>query len=287
MSKEYGLTRSDVAAMFGVSLQTVTNWLSRGLLQKCTPAKQSRISPDSVEALKAKNGDIVDTAQRIEAYRRELRTLEEELEEQCKDMRFRIVICQNKAYLAEVFSQTFTILSRGINDQRIDNAVCSYIKGQSVGDIASRYGITSERVRQLLTAGVRRLERATTYEQLLKWNAELRGTVAKLRTENQMLRESIQASGCTPEEIPDELAGILSTKLADMPLSVRAHNCLYSAGISTLYDLVRLKEQDLWQFRNIGRRSIEEIKGYLSSLNLSLGMNTKNVGLCEAHQHEV
>ncbi|MFQ8804122.1 MAG: sigma factor-like helix-turn-helix DNA-binding protein [Alistipes indistinctus] len=175
---------------------------------------------------------MVDIAQRIEAYRRELRTLEEELEEQCKDMRFRIGICQNKAYLAEVFSQTFTILSRGINDQRIDNAVCSYIKGQSVGDIASRYGITSERVRQLLTAGVLRLKRATTYEQLRRWNAELRGTVAKLRTENQMLRESIQASGCTTEEIPDELAGILSTKLADMPLSVRAHNCLYSAGIS-------------------------------------------------------
>ena len=66
---------------------------------------------------------------------------------------------------------------------------------------------------------------------------------------------------------------LLKSKLTDMALSVRALNCLKSAEVETLGDLVGFNKNDLLKFRNFGKKSLTELDELLDSLNLSFGMD--------------
>jgi len=78
----------------------------------------------------------------------------------------------------------------------------------------------------------------------------------------------------TNEEFDEEvlhMRQLLKTKLTDLNLSVRALNCLKSAEVDTLGDLVQFNKTDLLKFRNFGKKSLTELEDLLDSLNLSFG----------------
>ena len=66
---------------------------------------------------------------------------------------------------------------------------------------------------------------------------------------------------------------LLKSKLVDMDLSVRALNCLKSAEVETLGELVKYNKQDLLKFRNFGKKSLTELDELLANLNLSFDMD--------------
>ncbi|MDR3184009.1 MAG: DNA-directed RNA polymerase subunit alpha [Prevotellaceae bacterium] len=78
------------------------------------------------------------------------------------------------------------------------------------------------------------------------------------------------------EEFDEEtlrMRQLLKTRLADMELSVRALNCLKSAEVETLGDLVKFQRSDLLKFRNFGRKSLTELDALLDRLKLGFGMD--------------
>ena len=78
------------------------------------------------------------------------------------------------------------------------------------------------------------------------------------------------------EEFDEEvlhMRQLLKSKLVDMQLSVRALNCLKSAEVETLGELVVFNKTDLLKFRNFGKKSLVELESLLTSLNLSFGMD--------------
>ncbi|HIU63640.1 MAG TPA: DNA-directed RNA polymerase subunit alpha [Candidatus Avacidaminococcus intestinavium] len=77
--------------------------------------------------------------------------------------------------------------------------------------------------------------------------------------------------GTTQEETPAELAkSSLATPIDDLDLSVRSNNCLRRAGINTVEELIQKSEEDMMKVRNLGRKSLEEVKKKLADLNLGL-----------------
>ena len=74
---------------------------------------------------------------------------------------------------------------------------------------------------------------------------------------------------------------LLSTKLVDMDLSVRALNCLKAADIRSLADLVSYDVADMLKFRNFGKKSLTEIQDLVKSKGLSFGMNLSKFKLDE------
>ncbi len=60
-----------------------------------------------------------------------------------------------------------------------------------------------------------------------------------------------------------------------LDLSVRAMNCLNNANIKLLGELCTKSESRMLKFRNFGKKSLEEIKEKLATMNLSLGMTFK------------
>lgn len=66
---------------------------------------------------------------------------------------------------------------------------------------------------------------------------------------------------------------ILKTKLTDLDLSVRALNCLKSADLETLGDLVTIQRSALLKFRNFGKKSLNELEELVKSKGLDFGMD--------------
>ncbi len=72
--------------------------------------------------------------------------------------------------------------------------------------------------------------------------------------------------------VDDELIRKLMMPIGELDLSVRASNCLESARINTVADLVTKSEADLLKVRSFGRTSLREVKKKLTDLDLALGM---------------
>ena len=94
---------------------------------------------------------------------------------------------------------------------------------------------------------------------------------------------SIKTDLQTPTEEFDEttlhIRQLLKTRLLDLDLSVRALNCLKSAEVETLGDLVAFNKSDLLKFRNFGRKSLTELENLVKSKNLEFGMNVSKYKL--------
>lgn len=66
---------------------------------------------------------------------------------------------------------------------------------------------------------------------------------------------------------------ILKMSVDELELSVRSHNCLRSANIKTMADLVRRDEAELLKFRNFGRKSLAELATIVDEYGLNFGMD--------------
>jgi DNA-directed RNA polymerase subunit alpha len=69
-----------------------------------------------------------------------------------------------------------------------------------------------------------------------------------------------------------ELNEHLFRSVDELELSVRASNCLKTANIRTIADLVQRTESELLKTKNFGKKSLNEIKTILGEMGLSLGM---------------
>ena len=95
-----------------------------------------------------------------------------------------------------------------------------------------------------------------------------------LFSDEKIALETTESEG--NEEFDEEvlhMRQLLKTKLVDMDLSVRALNCLKSAEVETLGELVVFNSTDLLKFRNFGKKSLTELDELLANLNLSFGMD--------------
>ena len=72
--------------------------------------------------------------------------------------------------------------------------------------------------------------------------------------------------------VDEELIRKLQMPIGELDLSVRANNCLESAKVQTVGDLVTRDEADLLKVRSFGKTSLREVKRKLNDLGLELGM---------------
>ena len=75
------------------------------------------------------------------------------------------------------------------------------------------------------------------------------------------------------DEETQRIRALLKLPVDELELSVRASNCLRSAKIRYLADLVVKTEQEMLKFRNFGRKSLQELQTVLGKLGLHFGMD--------------
>mgnify|MGYP006330188171 FL=1 len=72
------------------------------------------------------------------------------------------------------------------------------------------------------------------------------------------------------EKEEDQKEKVLEMTIEELDLSVRSYNCLKRAGINTVQELAHKTEEDMMKVRNLGRKSLEEVKAKLDELGLGL-----------------
>lgn len=104
----------------------------------------------------------------------------------------------------------------------------------------------------------------------------LAGKILKEHIE-KFITEKIEEPFTQEEEEVDaekqRVANLLRTSIEDLNLSVRAYNCLKSANINSIGELVARDEQDLLKFRNFGKKSLTELIEVIEEKNLQFGMD--------------
>jgi DNA-directed RNA polymerase subunit alpha len=98
--------------------------------------------------------------------------------------------------------------------------------------------------------------------------------------------------GQLPEDVAEEepemskediaLYEKLRLPISELELSVRSSNCLREANIKTIADLVKKTEEEMLDFKNFGKKSLNEIKELLMGMGLTLGMQVDSKKLKKA-----
>lgn len=103
---------------------------------------------------------------------------------------------------------------------------------------------------------------------------------AKILRDHLVIFLNIVDEPLVREQLPERMEtpyfsqkDILSKSIDQLELSVRSNNCLRSAGIEKIYELVQKTEEGLLKTKNFGRKSLTEIKETLQELGLGLSLD--------------
>jgi DNA-directed RNA polymerase subunit alpha len=84
------------------------------------------------------------------------------------------------------------------------------------------------------------------------------------------LSEDAKNTEIVKEKEESQKVKVLEMTIEDLDLSVRSYNCLKRAGINTVEDLANKSEEEMMKVRNLGRKSLDEVKFKLHALDLAL-----------------
>lgn len=133
-----------------------------------------------------------------------------------------------------------------------------------------------------------RVGQRTDYNRLIMeiWTDGSMTSVYALEQASRILRKYLSVFVITEEaeeEVVEEISEeekrrveCLNMSVGDLELSVRSHNCLQSAKIGTMKDLVKKTEPQMLKYRNFGKKSLSEIKEILEEMGLTFGMKLED-----------
>lgn len=84
------------------------------------------------------------------------------------------------------------------------------------------------------------------------------------------LKDSMDAVEIMVEKEEDQKEKALEMTIEELELSVRSFNCLKRASINTVEELIHRSEDDMMKVRNLGKKSLDEVKHKLEELGLGL-----------------
>ena len=283
---------TEAAKRLGLTRQTLENWGRHGILHVFTVMKNGKahyVDEDTINALQDTIQDVARQRDRLETLKREyadeLHMIHNIRQKEAERRRY-LSICVNEAIRTEFFGVIICILKEsGILKEREGNILLARLRGESDDDLAVRYGITCERIRQISEKAIRK-----SYE--LKGLKERMERIAKLEAENDSLKRSVAEmkeqffteSSRVDEVIFDEgMLKLLRSKLTDYPFSSRTINCLATyktetpngnsrKPIKTVYDLCTKSKSDLLNQRFFGKKSLQELDDFLHKHGLKWDM---------------
>lgn len=290
MEQKY-IKASEVAEKFGVTRQTIRNWIDKGLLAAVKLDNCHYVTMESVEAIEDKFSEIVVVEGAVEEYINKQKETYEEYKASVELLRSASAenaqIKLIKPRLSELVRVMFNIVRVSqYGERRGDDMIELLLHGYDVKYIAEKYGISPERVHQIVEKDLRVLNyEGRQYVKIKEENERLKEELQTLENNIKSLR-SFREPGAESLEYSkvDVQESILTKKLVDCNLSVRCLNCLKAYGekingewvdmpIDTIGDLTRHNKTDMLRLRNFGKKCLIELDDFLDELGLEWGTN--------------
>lgn len=149
----------------------------------------------------------------------------------------------------------------------------------TLAQCGKEYGVTRERIRQIEAKAIRKLRHPTRTNLMksvpLTELQAMHTEYCKLKDDYEWLKkafETLTAQKAEPGVIIPmaEHASRMEMPIEELDLSVRSYHCLIRNGKKTLRDIVEMTEDELKEVRNLGMKSLLEIKAKLNEHGLKL-----------------
>ena len=294
----------ETARRFGVTEQTVRNWITGGYIKVKKIGNARYIDEDTVNALQDTAKDIMRQKDKLEKLRSEIQHEREMLHydysEEATRRRYMNVMI-GAALKSQFFGTVLHILQAHCHcmNEREASILRKYLDGNTLEEISYTFGLSRERIRQIVERTIRKsgdielIDKALSETEKVKAeNIELRGLVENLK-EQLMKYEQKEKPSEEAVIINDKMCELFSMRLVDCNLSVRALNCLKSGryeyryvpqsskrvqkeivpSCETVGDLCKLTKTQFLMLRNAGKKTLVELDDFLTSLGLQWGMD--------------
>ena len=282
------ISREEAAYMLGVTPQTVSNWTRNGILRVRKVGRNFRYDRQSIDSLFDSLTDVREAEQKIQRLQEEYSKVSGELRSrlaverraldlfppnvhvgsELREYGIRMVSCLSKVYLSDKEGEILGML----------------LQGKDLADIATVFRHQKDWILKIAGRACRRLLRTKDLATIVKehdslqtmnrhladvvcWQNEKIAELSYLK-QNQ---ERVERNGLTQEEI--DKARILLQPIAETGLSARAKNCLKSIDIKTVRDILCYRYSELLRLRNFGRKTLTEVKDFITDAGLSWEMN--------------
>lgn len=288
MEQKY-IKASDLAKKFGVTRQTIRNWIDKGFLASVKLDNCLYVTMESVKAIEDKFSEIIVVDGAVEAYLQKYQVACDEYKASIELLHSASVangeIRLSKQRLSELVNVLFGIVRVGIAI-RGERMIEMLLTGSDTKDVAEEFGVSPERVKQIVDKSIGILNcEGIQYQKLKEENERLKEELETIKNNVKTLR-SFREPGAKSLEYSkvDVQENILTKRLFDCNLSVRSLNCLKSykeivngewvdMPIETVGDLTRHRKTDLLKLRNFGKKCLIEIDDFLNELGLEWGTN--------------
>lgn len=152
------------------------------------------------------------------------------------------------------------------------SCIIQYYKDElSLAEISEQYGVSRERVRQIIAKGIRKLKNPNAKKLilfgirgsgLLKREMELDDLEKTLEKREQIIADHASLINTKLKIVAPELQqeeNLKKIELEDLGISTRAYTCLRRSNIRNLYDLSKMTLKELFAIRNMGKHTVDEI----------------------------
>lgn len=277
--------------MLGVTSQTIENWGKAGVLNvKRIGAKGHAhyVDKDTITALSDTLQDVAHARAMLEQEMRDIAAAQKAADDMMLDMRSELgIINKFKAYGTRkdfYLAIPDMLHSLGVIPARVCEVMKSIIGGQGFGEVSENIGVSRERVRQMFVRGCRLAgglkgvkERLDDYHSMKAELNEARETIKVMNNELKFLRHELNIRQQKAIEASDGMLQKFQKRITECNFSVRVMNGLKAYDVETVGDICKCTLMDLAGFRTLGKKSIDEIRDYLDSVNLSLGMDVDGI----------
>lgn len=273
-------TRNEVAEILGVSPQTVSNYVKRGLLVESEtkdPCQKSMcILGSSVECLLNESYDLIKQSDAVELMREELDELwskytreRDELDKLHKLLKISYGFHNNIEIISEILAAY--LIEMNVLTQKELWLITEMLSSRSFRYIVDNSDLTKSDISTIYYRALKKLTtgRKPKYNEVLVENDKLRELLEIEREKSSKLEKQLnvlenrQVSSEETITIPNELIGINPDKI-----SVRLYNALRTNGIEHLYELALIKKDILYGTRNFGRKCVSEVIDIMTAYNL-------------------
>lgn len=258
------ITRNEAAKLLCVTPQTITNWVTSGVLGGIKDKNLLLINEDDVlkykeqlqimsineENLQNKIGELKTKGSEADSY---LRHLVEDLFFLKKTRR------ATKHYFAKLVAEV------NKDSKKNSSIVEDFFNGMSVDDIAEINHCSAERIRQIVIASLNKfLLQTEKFHKSIDENEKLKAENEKLKAQLIILKGKNNV---------DDKAILYGKPLAEYDLSNRTKKILSNNGIFTIADLASKNKNYIESLRNAGRKVFFELDDFLYSLGLKWSMD--------------
>lgn len=295
---------SDAVKLTGLDRQTIRNWVDKGIIPSQKINGTFYVDEDTFVALSEKMRDVSGTEKKLDAYKAKCIAEMDGFRNEFSNARFEHdvnrykSICVNYGVRTRFFENMVRLMVLN-GDLKVKEAeiLIDLLNGVTYEELKEKYHTTRERIRKIGEMAIRKSHDLYNIKHKLESVKRLEGEIATLKNDIEVLKKYMGKQTLAEEEVvlsDDEkrllrmdrleLNAILSQKITNFDLSVRAMNCLYcykdNKGfhpIKTLGDLCRITRLDYMAQRNAGRKTADEIEAFLKKNNLNWGIDVDKI----------